>query len=96
MSCARRAECCPAPAAEACCASDRTRGGLFGETEAQQDVSSYDPEKLERQNEAELEHMNERAKHLKEARERARLPRRSIATPARAPQRCRLTSGPHR
>ncbi len=50
---------------------DRSRGGLFGTVEAD-DTSHYDPEKLERQNDADIDHIGERAKHLKEARPLAR------------------------
>ena len=53
--------------------SDRSRGGLFGTAEAE-DLSTYDPEKLERQNDADIELIGERAKHLKEARARTQLP----------------------
>jgi len=45
---------------------DRSRGGLFGAAEAEE--LSYDPEKLERQNDADIELIGERAKQLKEAR----------------------------
>jgi hypothetical protein len=52
----------------ACFAStcrDRTRGALFGNVEAE-DMSHYDPEKLERANDAEIDTLGERAKHLKQ------------------------------
>lgn len=46
---------------------DRSRGALFGNVDAE-DTSHYDPEKLERANDAEIDHLSERAKHLKQAR----------------------------
>lgn len=48
------------------CGSDRARPGLFGND--QEELISADPEKLERQNDAELDNLNERARQLKEAR----------------------------
>ena len=47
---------------------DRSRGALFGNVDAE-DTSHYDPEKLERANDSEIDHLSERAKHLKQARE---------------------------
>lgn len=46
---------------------DRSRGALFGNVDAE-DTSHYDPEKLERANDVEVDHLSERAKHLKQAR----------------------------
>jgi hypothetical protein len=43
---------------------------LFGAVEAEE-TTSYDPERLERQNDAEIDGINERAKHLKEVRSQA-------------------------
>lgn len=59
--------------------SDRGRGSLFGTTEVEE-TTSYDPERLERQNDAEIEGINERAKHLKEV----SVPSRKRALYARA------------
>jgi hypothetical protein len=64
---------CFAAHAPARCASfawfdrDRSRGALFGNVDAE-DTSHYDPEKLERANDVEVDHLSERAKHLKQAR----------------------------
>lgn len=51
---------------------DRGRGGLFGSE--LEEGALHDPERLERQNDAEIDSINERAKHLKEVGPRARRP----------------------
>jgi len=56
---AQYASCVPGPDSQS-----RDRGRLFGSE--LEEGALHDPERLERQNDAEIDSINERAKHLKE------------------------------